>query len=332
MGTAYRPTARYKLTENYNPYLPKNPNFGYTGDQESSQNVASGLYFENIVGHIIVNKLVNKVIGKGLTPMSAPDVTYLGWTKEQGRKFSAQAESLYRLLCNDPSIDWSGKDTILQLQRKALRMIFISGDVLLHIGFHKRKGKVVPYIQLINGRLVSNPGSMADTKTMIGGVYFNEAGKETGYSILETGTNLEDTMSYRKVNKYNTKTGRMDFDLITIDLPEAGMVRGVPLLTPLRDDVLQTDKLKEVHLTKAIIQSLFSVAIEKDETEAPEEIPSFKERIAGSISADSNQVETMVADSEPVTLGSGQVVELEPGEKMKTVETAMQSDDFATTM
>ena len=332
MSTPYRQSAKYKLTENYHPYYPKNPNFDYTGNQDFSQNAAVGLYYENLVGHILINKLVNKVIGKGLTPMSAPDVSFLGWTKEQGRKFSSQAESLYRLLCNDQTIDWNGKDTILQLQRKALRMIFISGDVLLHIGYHKRGGVVVPYIQLINGRLIANPGATLDSKNLVGGVYLNDAGKEIGYSILEFGRNLEDTMSYKKVNKYNTKTGRMDFDLITIDQPESGMIRGVPLLTVLMDDILQTGKFKEVHLTKAIIQSLFSVAIEKQETDNPEEIPSFKERIAGSLAADQSQVEAVMEDNQPITLGSGQVVDLEPGEKMVPVETAMQSDDYVATM
>ena len=77
MSTPYRQSAKYKLTENYHPYYPKNPNFDYTGNQDFSQNAAVGLYYENLVGHILINKLVNKVIGKGLTPMSAPDVTFL---------------------------------------------------------------------------------------------------------------------------------------------------------------------------------------------------------------------------------------------------------------
>ena len=37
-------------------------------------------------------------------------------------------------------------------------------------------------------------------------------------------------------------------------------------------------------------------------------------------------------DNQPITLGSGQVVDLEPGEKMVPVETAMQSDDYVATM
>ena len=330
MSTPFTQPSKYKISQTYNPSFPSDLNQGYTFYQEESQNISNGLYYETLIGHLIVNKLATKIVGKGLTPMASPELSILGWSDEQIKKFCSQAEALYRLIANEKSFDWYNQDPIDQLQKKAIKMIFNTGDILLHIGFRKKNGEVVPFVQLISGKLVKNPGLIEDTKECVGGVYRNAKGQAIAYSVMVVGDYLEDTYEFKKVYKYNQTTGREEYDLITLDSPESGLVRGIPRLTTSKDDILQISKLKEVHLTKAVIQSLFSVVIEKDVQKTEETTP-FKDRVLASAMPKDQTTEVDEA-REPIILQPGNVIELENGEKMKAVETALQSSDFIETL
>lgn len=330
MSTPFQQPSKYKISQSYSPSFPKDLNNSYTWYQNEAQNISNGLYYETLIGHLIIDKLATKIIGKGLIPMASPEISLLGWTEDQVKNFCSQAEALYRLIANEKSFDWYNQDAISQLQQKAIKMIFNSGDLLLHLGFRKKNGQSVPYVQLISGRLVQNPGQVQDTKNLVGGVYRNNKGQPVAYSVMVVGEYLEDTYEFKKVYKYNLTTGREEFDLITLDSSESGVVRGIPRLTTAKDDILQISKLKELHLTKAVIQSLFTVVIEKDVQKTEESI-SFKDRVLAS-AMPQNEAEQVDESKEAVILNSGNVVELEPGEKMKAIETALQSNDFSTAL
>lgn len=322
MSSVYKQTSKGRLSENFKPYYPVDPNTGYSFVQDSAQQTAEGLYRDNTIGKLLVDSLARYVIGKGLTPMSAPESDILGWDADKLEAFRKQSEAYWRVVTNDVNFDYYGKDTFKQLQVIAIKSIFNSGDILRHNGFRKlSNGSVVPYVQLISGRMVSQEWN-EDTLSSTGGVIINKrTGKEIGYCLRVIDETRNDTGTTKRVNKY-TSSGRLEFDLISLQKNDPSLVRGIPLLSPLRDDILDLNKFKSNHILQSAVQSLFTAFIEKSE-EAKEGTLNFKEKLQiGAVEAEDEQSERQV------NLGAGYVVELEPGEHVNLVQRQAQGDDF----
>ena len=104
--------------------------------------------------------------------------------------------------------------------------------------------------------------------------------------------------------------------------------RGIPVLNSVKDDILSMTKFKELHLTKAAIQALFTVFIEKSQDDEPG-AESLKEKLK-------NIAEPEYQENEPsgndIALGTGNIIEGNPGEKFVSVESQPQASDFETYM
>lgn len=322
MSTAYSMTRRNKLSGNYHPFFPSDPNMGYSFYQNDAQQTSEGLYRENTIGKLLCDSLTRYVIGKGLTPMSAPESDILGWDEERLSKFRKQSEAYWRVVTEDVNFDYYGKETFKQLQKIGFLNILVAGDTLQHNGFRRLiNGDVVPFVQVISGRMVTQECN-EDTLSSTGGVLIDKStGKEVGYTIRVISDNRDETGAIKRVRRFNN-LGRLEFNLISLGKTDPSLVRGIPLLTTLRDDILDFDKYKSNHLAQSAIQSLFTAFIEKSE-DAKEGNMSFKDKLAfgageGDVSADERKVD----------LGAGYVVELEPGEHVNLVQRQAQGDDF----
>lgn len=331
MANRYVPPTKNKITQNFSRYYTADPNNGYSMYQDEAQNVSNGMFYETSLGHLIINQLTTKIIGQGLTPMASPDTKLLGWSQEQVKNFQEQAEALYRLVAHNTSFSWNGKNNFQIMQQIAFKMILINGDILLHRGYRKVNGSVLPYLQIISGKMVGNPLGAQDTKNLIGGVELDDNGIETGYYIMTVDNNLNDTFAYKKVDRFNPTTKRKDYDLIQLYAPDASQIRGIPYLMCLRDDILQITKLKDLHLTKALVQSLFTVFIEKTQENAGEE--SFQDKVRLGLANESDNESYSSDDNAPdYELGYGSIIEGNPGEKFTSIESNTNADDFATSL
>lgn len=322
MSSVYTNPTSGKISSGFRPYYPSDPNQNYTWNQDTSQEQSEGLYRTTTLGKMMIDALTRYVIGKGLTPMAAPETSILGWTPEQTDRFQKQAEAYWRLVTGSVNFDYYGKDNFLGLQRIAFKNILIAGDTLRHNGYRKlRNGEIVPYVQVISGRMVSQILEQ-DSKKSSGGVVIDKTtGREVGYKVRVIDDFLNDTYSYKFVRRYN-KLGKLEFDLIQIDKSDPQLVRGIPLLTAVRDDVLDLDKFKANHLTQSAVQALFTAFIEK-EKDAEEGSASFMDKI------NSAGAETVDDDGERrVDMGAGYVVELNPGEKVSMAERHTDGDDY----
>lgn len=331
MANRYVPPTKNKITQNFFRYYSADSNNNYSLYQNEAQNVSNGMFYETSLGHLIINQLTTKVVGQGLTPMASPDTKLLGWSAEQLKNFQEQAESLYRLIAHNTSFSWNGKNNFLILQQMAFKMILINGDILIHRGYRKKNDTVFPYLQLISGKMIGNPNGALDSKNLIGGVELDDDGIEQGYYIMAVDENLNDTFAYKRVSRFNPETKRKDYDLVQLYAPSADQIRGIPYLMCLRDDILQITKLKDLHLTKALVQSLFTVFIEKTQENPGEE--SFQDKVRlGLAGADSEEPYIGDDGAPDYELGYGSIIEGNPGEKFVSVESNTNADDFATSL
>lgn len=328
MSSRYQSRQKYQFTKDFLPWFSVDPNYGYTYTQDTAQNISMGLYHETTIGQAIINRLTQKVVGSGLTPMASPEVDFLGWSKETADKFQKQAEAYYRLVTGNHDFDYYKHNNLKQLQSQALKIILNSGDVLLHRGYRNNsEGKPAPYVQLINGRSVRNPNYQQDTKKLVGGVRL-EDDLEQGYYIMVTDDMRADSTEFKYVSKYNPKTQKEDYIMIQLASPEAGMVRGIPFLTAVKDSLLQCNKLTELHLSKAIIQTIFTVFIERDREPSPGE-ESFKDKIRLGVAEEESPEQPAEPNDADYKLGSGAIIEGNPGEKMVPIETKLNAEEFS---
>ena len=327
MSSIYRNPGRGKLSEGFRRIYPANPSQGFTFYQDEMQSCNQGLYYETAIGKAAIDALTHYVIGPGLVPMASPERDVLGWTEEETEQFQREAESFYRLVTGNASIDYYGKNPFRQLQQIAFKTICIVGDVLLHIGFRHTKSGVQPYVQVISGKYVMNPGKGLDTSRIVGGVEFDAHGKEIAYHVMITGENLEDTFRTIRCPRFTAK-GRKSFDLISLGLSDPMQTRGVPVLNSVKDDILSMTKFKELHLAKAAVQALFTVFIEKTQDDEPG-TESLKDKLK---SISEPEYEETVQSSNEIALGAGNIIEGNPGEKFVSVESQPQASDFETYM
>lgn len=318
MSDYYNKPKRSQLSRTFMPYNTPSPNEGYSYEQDETQMTAQSLYRNTTIGKLVVDSYCRFVVGKGLVPMASPETKFLNWTDEQAKEFQEKAEAYWRIN-SGASLDFYGKNSFVDLEKIAIKDICNNGDTLPHWGYRKlADGRIVPFVQLISGRMVTQNGEQ-DTKDSIGGVIFKN-GRESGYKIRVLGSDWSDTGSTRIVNRYN-KFGRLQFNLIQLNQTDPHIVRGIPLLTTLRDDVLNINKFRENHLGQSALQNLFTAFIthkEQPQTSIAEKLKDVSE-----------QLPIGQTDDGSFSLGTGNILDLDVGEEPVFTPRSTQGDDYS---
>ena len=287
---------------------------------------------ETAVGSMLLNTLLSFVIGQGLEAQSAPENTVLKWSDKRISRFMDESESFFRQYANSTRIDFYGRCNFAQLQQIAFREGAKDGDSLLHRSY-RRKTKEhdnEPWAQVLSGKWVRNPeASTMDTKKCIGGVQFDDYGREKGYHIAVVGETLEDTLSTHYVNKYNPATGFEEYRLVRMDMREANQVRGIPFLQPVLEDIFDLETFKSAYKAKAATQALFTGVI-TSEKDAPAPAVSTLETIKHLADRPQDaEEESHKGKVDDVSLGTGNIIELNPGEKFDMAESKVPATDYA---
>lgn len=323
MSTPYSLPRKGKLSGSFHPYFPVSPNQGYSAVQDDSQQTSEALYRTTTVGKLMIDALTRYVVGKGLTPMSAPESDVLGWDEERLSAFRKSAEAFWRITTSDVNFDYYGKNPFQNLQQIAFKSILKDGDTLKHVGYRRlRSGLIVPYVQLISGRMVSQEWN-EDNQSSVGGVIIDKAtGRETGYCLRVLDDTFNTTGSIRKVKRYNS-LGRLEFDLISLAQSDPSIVRGIPILTSLRDDILDYNAFKSNHILQSAVQAMFTAFIEHEADAKDDGGNSFLDKLA------QNGGEETVDEGEgKIDLGPGYVVDLNPGEHVSLAQPQAHGTDF----
>ena len=324
MSNIYSPDRTNKTSQAFRPFYQTDVNADVTYNLKEAQYSSRKLSNETAIGKAITDRVIQFTLGQGLFPQSAPERSLLNVSDEEYKRFTSQAESFWRYITETKEFDYYKRNTFIQLQRIALRNILDSGDVLLHRYYRSKYSNYKPAIQLISGNSVYSPSTVFDSKKRVGGVEFDDRGKEKGYWIAQTDDNLHDTFSSKLFYKYNR--GFEEFSLIALNVIEANQVRGIPLLTSVRDAILETTVFTKAVIQKALVQSLFTVFIEH-EPEAPES-NSFYPTVENL----SKQAQELTGKEDTSDIGfvlsSGNAISLAQGEKAKLVESTSPSTEY----
>lgn len=289
---------------------------------------------ETAVGSMLLNTLLSFVIGQGLEAQSAPENTVLKWSDKTVSAFMSDSEAFFRQYAGSSKIDFYGRYNFAQLQQIAFRECAKDGDSLLHRSY-RRANKYhdnEPYVQVLSGKWVRQPLGDPDNKRLIGGVEFDEYGREVGYRIAETTDILMDKFESYPVRKYNPTTRFEEYRLVRLDMREANQVRGIPFLQPVLEDIFDLETFKSAYKAKAAVQALFTGVItsEKDApAPAVSTLESIKTLSKPSMQNPDGPVNTQPDGVSDVSLGTGNIIELNPGEKFDMAESKVPATDYA---
>ena len=323
MDNAYSPYSKTATSRKFTASYWKDINAMVTSAFEKSGETSAKLYYDTSIAHMAINALTDYVIGPGLVPTANPERSIVGWTNEQRKKFSEQAEAYWRLTTNSLDFDHYGKNSFRALQKIAFKNILIKGDVLLHTYYRDEKNSYMPCVQILSGQWVTNPNQAMDTKEVTAGVRLNKEELEIGYYIAKTDEERLDSFECTYVSKYN-KAGQKEFDLIKLGATEANQIRGIPILSAVRDDILHLEVAKTNYITKFIVEAILTAVVttDKDQTVASSRTLDTLKSLGGQ-SKDASRTPT------DVNLSAGNVVVLQPGEDMKTIQSSQSSQDYS---
>lgn len=286
------------------------------------------LYMASPVAASAINTTRTNIIGTGLILQATPDNNILGLSPEALQEWTSAVESEFRLWAESKACDCLGLNNFYEIQQLALKSWLMSGDVFILI---KRQDPtaMMPYtlrLHVIEADRVSTPylrgavpGGITTARLENGnyiydGIETNPEGKIVAYHISRNyplEMRVDRTQEWTRVEAYGPRTGLPNV-LHIMDSERPDSYRGVPLVAPIIEPLLQLRRYTEAELTAAFTQSCQSAWIQTEND--PSVIP-FNETGAGDI--EGYEGEGGISDDEnEYEIGPGTINVLKTGERV----------------
>ena len=230
----------------------------------------------------MVKTMTTNVIGRGLIPEPTPDKEALGMTDEEAEAWKKTVLKYWEAWAESKECDARRRDNFYELQALVHRSVIESGDVFVtmpHIEYPGSRSLLDLRLQVIEADCISNPSMTTDydrDADIHGGVEIGEYGQVIAYHIATKhplakrshghGAYLR-RPEWVRVPVYGEESGRQNI-LHIMRSQRPGQRRGIPFLAPVVESVKVLDRYMKSELQAALVQSLFTVAIETQDTEA----------------------------------------------------------------
>ena len=270
------------------------------------------------MGLAAVSTLTANVIGPGLRAQPQIDAEFLGMSEEQASKWERQARREFELFTQH-TLDITNSLSFSQLQELVFRSVLVSGDCFVLFPRRKRIG-VNPYksrIQLIEGERVVNDQQASETAQYNNGIRRDEVGSPIAYTIAsgELDGLVGGNVTYTEVSAFGQASGRRNVAHVFFPT-RPNQPRGVPLLTPVMESLKQLSRYMESELMAAVVASFYTIFV-KSELES-----------TASVGMDLGKAAPPGATGSDLSLGSGSVVVMEPGESIDTANPNRPNTSF----
>jgi lambda family phage portal protein len=261
------------------------------------------------------------VIGSGLRVTPAIDYEAIGMTAVEADKFRKNIEREFNLWADTPACDYQRMNNFYELQQLAFISWLMSGEVFVLLPEKARPN--MPYdlrVMVIEADRISTPPTKAMKDRIVNGVETDRSGEVVAYHISNKhpgDDNYSKSPKWKRVLKYGKQTGRpIVLHLMEAERPEQR--RGVPILSPVIEDLKQLGRYTEAELMASVISSMFTVFIKSDNPELDSALGSFGYDEDDPISEELPEYK----------LGAGAIVALGEGEDIKEVNPGRQNTAF----
>lgn len=328
----YIKTSRTQQTDNFNPLYFDNTNFAQGWNLFKSQNRNMGIANETVVGHSILQTIVDGTIGVKLSCESTVNEKFFNGEVDHATITEAQnrLESWLDIWGDNAAYcDYYKISNLAELERQALTMLVNHNEFFALIRVASIDGVMLPQIQLISPRMVSSP-MYTDTDRIISGIEADEKGREVAYYVKKISKNQPFASDWERISKYS-RNGRIQMVHVKVGVQEPNQLRGSSILMPIADGLVQIDRFNEANVAKAIVQASIGFA----ETRQKDVIEDQRDDVISGI------VESALEDAEnhrdsmrpaeqqrTVTIKPGMTVSLPPGHDLKTIESSSPTTDY----
>lgn len=235
----------------------------------------------------LIETITTNVVGSGLVPNSRIDFEALGISREAAKEWQARAEREFWLWAQDPfSCDALGRDDFFAQQGIAFKSFCVSGDVfgLLKAGETSRMRPYGLRVQTVEADRAATPpegnsnyfapgradGKLKNGNMCYDGVEVDKSGRISAYHFRE---DYPDEFKFKPDEK--TKFERVEAEtegyrnvihMLMPDRPDQH--RGVSMLAPVIEVLLQLRRYTEAELKAALIQADIAAFVTQNNQDA----------------------------------------------------------------
>jgi lambda family phage portal protein len=310
---ARRQTSEWKFTKNASADADTLPDLQELRDRSRDLVRNAPLATGAIAG------VVTNVVGTGLALQSRVDREVLNMSEDQAAAWQKLTEREFNLWFEDPRCDATRTLDGYGLQALVLRAALESGDTFVTTPMRKLAG--MPYeltLQVFEADQVSNPNHKMDTDTLAGGVELDVFRAPVAYHFQRShpGSLHRINLAWDRVPAFGTRTGRRQVIHPYTKL-RPGQTRGVPYLAPVIETLKTLSTYVEYELMATVVASMFTVFVESERGGLDPADPSGIAEETGAKGSDKD-----------VKLGSGAIVDMNPGEKINIANPGRPNQAF----
>lgn len=264
------------------------------------------LYMGNAIAVGAIRKMRTNIIGTGIKLKPKINKKILELSDEEADEIQNRIQTIWELWANSTECDSERQSNFYQLQSLAFITQLIDGECFVLLPLKNSNNDFFELkIKLIDSaRCVEPYASNVNAKN---GVEINADGEVIAYWFI----NDKLTLQPKRV-QVTGKNGRKNV-LVLMEKERIGQRRGVPLLSPVIEMLSQITKFTNAELMNAVVSSMFSVFITSDLNANP---------ISDLFKEEKSEKENNYS------LGSGTIMELEPGQDVKFAEPTRPNTQF----
>lgn len=294
------------------------------------------LYNNSAIGRACINRPTIHVIGSGLRLEAQIDHEVLGLTQEQANEKNKDFQKRFHNWAKEKDCTISRRYNFYYSQILAYRSKLTFGDSFALL-LSKKYPRVDNDLKI---RLIEAPQCSTENDLdsfdgkVIDGIETDSTGAIVKYHFRDShpGSKIP-KFSWKKIPAFGAESGRPNV-LHIADFDRIGQRRGVPMLSPVVEEIKQISRYTEYEIMAAVVNASLTVFI-------TQEIPNT-DGLPTVIGADQEVLNDTEIDSEGETektnnyeIGSGNVVEGEPGDKITPVDPSrpnLHFDEFVKSM
>jgi len=273
--------------------------------------------------------ITDNVIGVGLRLSSVPDYRLLGRDKAWAEEWSKRVESLWRTFAESTDIDAGRSLNFHGLTEQVFRSGWTEGEGLaLPLWLPRAGSRFSTRLQVIDPARLSNPMGRSDGPRLRGGIAIDEYGAPLGYHIRKAhpGDRLLADAANLNVWEYvpaMTEWGRPRV-IHVHDKARAGQSRGKPSLTAVMRQFKVLGDYSNAELKAAVVNAKVAVLTESSAS------PDLMVELLSSDAAAKEKYLAALTERglSTISMEDGQIVPLEPGEKLAGFTPARPAGQF----
>lgn len=271
-------------------------------DIEDNKDILMGRSRQLSMGNALAvsafKKFGTNVVGTGLKLKSMLDAEILGISEEQAEELENKLEMYWEYWAETIECDFERQCNFYQLQTLAILTKLRDGECFVALPFKSNPGEVFDLkIRVLDSALCTSP--FGGAKKIVNGVESDSQGVPVAYHFKKR----YDSSNFVRIPIFGEKTGRRNI-LMLMEKERAGQKRGIPIISPVIEELHQITKVRRAELKNIAVSTIFTGFLTSSTTQ-------------DHMKAKGGLAKLVEEDGREIKLGAGNIWTLPPGLKME---------------